>query len=121
MACHLCILRDFTGGNAVISQGGLFVKEYGTGLGPYASLIINSVEFISVAFSVLYLQRRFGKRPLFLFSTFTLVILNFAVMGAMIAQNVIAIMIFLTIHISIYGGSLISLTWAYPSEVIPAR
>jgi hypothetical protein len=43
MAINLCVLRDFTGGNAVISQGGLFVKSYGTGIGPYASLIINSI------------------------------------------------------------------------------
>jgi len=88
LCLHLCVIRHFTGGNAIISQGGIFVGYFNTTLGTYTAIIINSIQFIFIVIGLVYIQKIIGKRPLFLFSITTLSILNIAVAIAMIFENV---------------------------------
>jgi len=81
---HLAGIRNFIGANALITQGGILVKMFNLGLGKYTSLIINSVQFISIIFGLVYVQSVLGKKPLFMISIPTLSILNFALVVAMI-------------------------------------
>ena len=81
---HLCVLRHFLGGNTIISQGGVFITYFNSGLGYYTPVIINSVEFLFVVVDVLWIQRTIGKRPLFLISISGLSVLNMAVAISMI-------------------------------------
>lgn len=88
LCLHLCVIRHFIGGNAIISQGGIFVGYFNKTLGTYTALIINSIQFIFIVIGLVYIQKIIGKRPLFLFSITTLSILNIAVAIAMIFENV---------------------------------
>ena len=117
---HLAGVRNFIGANALITQGGILVKMFNYGLGKYTSLIINSVQFISIIFGLVYVQSVLGKKPLFMISIPTLSILNFALVVAMIYENVPAMLMIMCIYMAIYGVAFISPIWAYPSEVIPA-
>ena len=96
------------------------MKMFNYGLGKYTSLIINSVQFISIIFGLVYVQSVLGKKPLFMISIPTLSILNFALVVAMIYENVPAMLMIMCIYMAIYGVAFISPIWAYPSEVIPA-
>jgi hypothetical protein len=117
---HLASIRNLIGANAIITQGGLFIKDINYGLGRYTSLIINVVQLISVLFGLLYVQGVMGKKPLFLLSIPLLSILNFALTMAMIYSNVLALMLLMCIFMAVYGLGFLSPIWAYPSEVIPA-
>ena len=81
---HLCVLRHFLGGNAIISQGGVFITYFNSRLGYYTPIIINSVMFVFVVANVIWIQKAFGKRQLFLFSMPCLCVINIAVAIAMI-------------------------------------
>lgn len=116
----MAIIRNFIGANAIITQGGIFIKHYNPGLGKYTSLIINMVQFISVVFGLVYVQTVMGKKPLFLLSIPLLSILNLALVVAMIYEQVLSILIILCIYMAVYGAGFISPIWAYPSEIIPA-
>jgi hypothetical protein len=72
------------GGNAIITQGGLFIKTIDPELGHYTSLIINSVQFVFIIFGLAYLQKVMGKKPQFLLSIGLLIFLNFGLAVAMI-------------------------------------
>ena len=80
----MCALRQYTGGNFLLVQGGLFITTFNKTLGQYTPLIINLVQFAAIIFGIVYLQKKIGKRPAFLFSLSTMSVLNFAIVIAMI-------------------------------------
>lgn len=84
LGVHLCVIRHFIGGNAIITQGGLFIKTLDPGLGHYTSLIINVVQFAFIIIGLAYLQKIMGKKPLFLLSIGLLSLLDFALAVGMI-------------------------------------
>lgn len=116
----MAVIRNFIGANAIITQGGIFIKELNYGLGKYTALIINMVQFISVLFGLFYVQTVMGKKPLFLISLPLLSILNIAIVVGMIYSNVLVLLMLMCIYMAIYGAGFISPIWAYPSEIIPA-
>jgi hypothetical protein len=117
----MCGLRQFTGGNVLLVQGGLFIKTFNANLGEFTPIIINSVQFAFILVSIIYLQKIIGKRPSFLFSLSTMAILNFVIVGLMIGEQIIATLVLMCVFMAVFGGSFINQCWAYPSEVIPAR
>jgi MFS family permease len=118
---HLCIIRHWTGANALISQGGLFVTTFSPGIGHYTSLLINLFQGTFIVIGLVWIQTLVGKRPLFLFSIALLSATNLALVIAMIYKNVLVIVFLMCFYMAVYGGSFSSPIWAYPSEVIPAR
>jgi len=80
----MCALRQYTGGNVLLVQGGLFISTFNKTLGQYTPLIINLVQFGAIIFGIVYLQKKIGKKPAFLFSLPTMFVLNFALVVAMI-------------------------------------
>jgi MFS family permease len=121
LGVHMCALRQFTGGNVLLVQGGLFIKKFNPGVGEYTSLIINSVLFVAILVSIGYLQKVIGKRPTFLFSLTAMGILNFVLVGVMASEKIMATLALMCLFLAVFGGSFINQCWAYPSEVIPAR
>lgn len=83
LGIHLCVIRHFTGGNAIISQGGIFITTFDPTLGHYTSLIINLVQFAFVILGLVIIQKLVGKRPLFLFSITFLSFINIGLAIAM--------------------------------------
>lgn len=83
LGVHLCVIRHWIGGNAIITQGGLFIKTFNPSLGRYTSLIINLVQFAFVIFGLIYLQKIMGKKPLFLLS---IALLSFLDLGLAIGM-----------------------------------
>lgn len=84
LGLHICVIRHWTGGNAIITQGGLFINGLNPELGHYTSIIINSIQFIFIVFGLVFVQKIAGKRPLFLISITVLSILDIALAVAMI-------------------------------------
>lgn len=116
----MSIIRNWSAGNVIISQGGLFITTFNPVLGLYTPLIINAVQFIFVLIGLVYIQQIAGKRPLFLISIASLAILNLALSVAMAYENIIISLMIMCIYMVIYGASFISPIWAYPSEILPA-
>lgn len=115
MGIHLCVIRHWTGGNAIISQGGLFINNIDKNVGHWTSIIINSIQFIFVVLGLVVIQKYLGKRPLFLFSVIILSLLNIALAISMIYTNLIVAEFIMCIYMAVYGGSFISPIWSYPS------
>lgn len=120
LGVHLCIIRHFIGGNAIITQGGLFITTLNSGLGHYTSLIINLVQLAFVIVGLVYLKSIMGKKPMFLLSLGLLSTLDLSLAVAMIFHHVLAAMMIMIIYMIVYGATFISPIWAYPSEIIPA-
>jgi hypothetical protein len=76
--------------------------------------------FLSVFVGVVWVQRHIGKRPLLVWSTLCLIILNFAVAITMYYSNVVGTEFFMCLFMIPYGGAFNSPIWAYPSEIVPA-
>lgn len=89
MGIHLSIIRHWTGGNAIITQGGLFITTFNRSLGMYTSLIINSIQFIFIIIGMVVIQKKAGKRPLFLISIGVLGFTNIGLAVSMMLNNVI--------------------------------
>ena len=117
----MCAIRQFAGGNVLLVQGGLFIAVFNETLGEYTPVIINVLQFIAIIFGIVYLQKNFGKRPLFLFSLSIMCLLNFAIVAGMIFEQILATFLLMCIFMLVFGGSFINLNWAYPSEVVPAK
>ena len=58
MGAHMCALRQYTGGNVLLVQGGLFITTFNKTLGLYTPLIINLVQFAAIIFGIVYLQKK---------------------------------------------------------------
>lgn len=104
----------------IASQGGLFIKNFNQDLDKYTPLIIDSIQLVFAIFGLVYITGKVGKRPQLLVSTASITLLNFALVISMILQEAEVIIILMCVFIAIYGAIFISLTWAYPPEVIPA-
>ena len=115
LGVHLCIIRHWTGGNCIITQGGLFIKNIDADIGHYTSLIVNIVQFVFVVIGLIWVQKYLGKRPLFLISITLMSILNIALVVAMIYERVLPSLMIMCIFMVVYGGSFISPIWSYPS------
>lgn len=113
-------VKNFVGANAIITQGGIFISMFEPELGSWTSLIVNVIQFFAVVFGMVYVQTIMGKKPLFLISVPTLSVLNFALVIAMIYENVPSMLFLMCLFLTIYGMGFISPMWAYPAEVIPA-
>lgn len=114
-------IKNFIGANAIITQGGIFISLFNKGLGDYTSLIVNIIQFIAIVFGMLYVQKHVGKKHLFLLSLPILSMLNFALVLAMIYENVTALLFLMCLFLAVFGAAYISPMWAYPPEIIPAK
>ena len=101
LGLHLAVIRNFIGANALITQGGVLITMYNHGLGQWVSLIINLIQFVAVIFGLVYVQTIMGKKQLFLISIPTLTLINFGLVPAMIYENVTALLMLMSILISI--------------------
>lgn len=113
-------IKNFVGANALITQGGIFISLFNPELGSWTSLIVNVIQFIAVVVGMVYVQTIMGKKNLFLISVPTLAVLNFALVIAMIYENVPALLLLMCIFLTVFGMGYISPMWAYPVEIIPA-
>ncbi len=93
---HLAAIRNLTGSNAVITQGGIFIKTLNYGLGKYTSLIINSIQLLSVFIGLFVISSYMGKKPLFLMSLPLIALMNFALAIAMIYEQVLSLIIIMS-------------------------
>lgn len=114
------MIRHWTGGNAIISQGGLFISSLDKKLGYDTPIIINSIQFGFIVLGLVVIQKYIGKRPLFLFSVTILSLLNIALAIAMMHSQLLACEFIMCLFMAVYGVSFISPIWSYPSEIIPA-
>lgn len=119
LGVNICILRHFTGGNTVVTQGGIFISNFNASLGHYSPLIINLIQLVAVIFGLVVIPSVMGKKPLFLLTLSLLTLLNLAFTVSMIYEEVLAMIILMSMHTTVYG-IFINATWGYPSEVIPA-
>jgi hypothetical protein len=120
LGVHLAAIRNFVGANAIITQGGIFISMFNPGLGQWTSLIVNIIQLIAIVFGMTYVQSIMGKKPLFLISIPVLSLLNFALVIAMIYENVPSLLMLMCIFLAVFGTGFINPIWAYPAEVIPA-
>lgn len=117
---HLAAVRNFTGANAVITQGGIFISTFNRGLGSYTSIIINSIQFVSVCIG-LCIASSMGKKPLFLISISLLALMNFGLVIAMIYDQVLALLIIMCLFMTIFRGWILESYMVLPFRDHPGK
>ena len=109
------MIRHFSGGNTITTQGGLFINSLNPELGHKTPIIINSIQFAFIVLGLVVISKYIGKRPLFLFSVTVIALLNFALAVSMIRNDVLACEFIIILVMIVQGVSFISPAWSYPS------
>jgi hypothetical protein len=120
MGLNFILIRQFIGGNTLVTFSGPIIAAFDPNAAEYVPLVIDFIQFIFNAIAVLFLAKKFGRRPLGLFGVVSLTILNFIISLLLLFNVGLAAIIFIGIYMAFYGGSLLPIGWSYPSEVIPA-
>ena len=89
------------------------------GLAPFASLIVNAVQFVSTAFSTFYLGTRLKKRLMYLSSGILMAASAYLVGIGYVVSIEWMVLIFMIIFIFIYGLLFAPVNWSYPAEILP--
>ncbi len=79
------------------------------------------MQLIANFFAVFFITKIFGRRPLFLFGTFMLIILNFAIAISLYFEKEDIIVTMMCLYMVAYGGSFLPVSWSYPSEIVAAE
>jgi hypothetical protein len=114
LAIHICVLRQFIGGNVLVSFSNQIVETYIQNA-RLTALFLNILQLISNASSLLYFSNRFGRRILELIGTFGLMILNFGIAIALLFGSEDFILITMGLYMIIYGSTFLPTSWSYPS------
>jgi hypothetical protein len=56
MGFHLCIIRHFVGGNALITSAGVLLSVIDKSIGHYTPLIINLVQLVAAIAAFVYIS-----------------------------------------------------------------
>jgi hypothetical protein len=120
LGLNLCAVRNLNGANAIITQAGIFVAVQNQDLGKYTPLIINMIQMLSTFIGVYWITSCMGKKPLFLISLPLMALMNFAVVLALVYDQVIALVLIMSLYMAVNGAWFHNPIWAYPSEIIPA-
>lgn len=81
MGVHIVILRQFIGGNVLVTFSGQIMQAFspgGTEYLRYTPLFVNGLQLISNFFAVSYITKILGRRPLFIFGTAALTLFDLA-------------------------------------------
>jgi hypothetical protein len=87
MAIHIVVLRQFIGGNVLVTFSGQIVDAFNKLEGFWTPLVVNILQLIANFFAVSFITKKFGRRPLFLFGTLTLCLFNFALVAVLILRQ----------------------------------
>lgn len=79
MALNIIVLRQFIGGNCLVTFSGQIIDVFNKNLGSYTALVINIIQLIGNTIAVFFVTKVIGRRPLLLFGTAFLTIFNFAI------------------------------------------
>ena len=105
----------------------MIIYEYDRSLSLYSPLLINIVQFVATAFSILVLAS-YGRRGIILFGNFGVAMCSLAVGAFFLAidltgnhQLVFGAMAFIIIFMIIYGLTIGPAVWLYVPEIVPAK
>ena len=71
----LPFMQQMTGVNFLVTQTGKIIGKFDPTLEPYAALIVNSVQFVAIALSILVLSK-VGRKPLLQFGNIGIGLIN---------------------------------------------
>lgn len=120
MGIQICILRHFTGVNALIVSAGTIISQYDTILGKWTPLIINSLLLCGTLAAVFYISKQYGKRFQIILSVLSFIYLNGFLIISLLVLGEIAVLISISIYMVIAGAFFFPPAWSYPSEIVPA-
>lgn len=120
-------MQQFSGVKTIVTEIGIIIYEYDRSLSVYSPFLINVVQLIATACSILVLAR-FGRRPILLAGNLGVAICSLIVGFFFLAMHingdhslVFGAMGFIIAFMIIYGLTIGPAVWLYVPEIIPAK
>ena len=79
MGIHIVILRQFIGGNCLVTFSGQIIKQFNANLSTHMALILNSLQFATDLLSVLFITGRYGRKPILIVGTLGMAICSIVI------------------------------------------
>jgi MFS family permease len=121
MAIHLHNYRQLLGINTVVAFGGIMIQTVDTTLAIYANLLLNGAQGIVTIPATFWVGKRFGRRPLFLWSGIAMGLSAYLVAIGYLVSSHSLIIGFMFIYMISFGLLFSPVSWAYPAEIVSAR
>jgi len=83
MGMHVIVLRQFSGGNCLVTFSGQIVSVFNKTEGDYTPLLINLIQFVTDIIAAFVVTKIFGRRPLLIIGTALIMVANF-IIGAVL-------------------------------------
>lgn len=121
IAIHLPILRKMSGILVIVLSSGTMLKSVHPEFERKAPILISLAYLISCFLSNLVVKYM-SRRATFQFGTVSICILNLLLaMGYLFEIPAVAILVFKSLILVVYGMTLGPITWGYLAEVVPVR
>lgn len=120
MAIHVNIYTQMMGINTITLMSSTMMDTVQPGLSLYSNLILNSIRLPPTIVATFYVGKKFGRRPLYIWSGIILGLSNyFIALGYVINVNILIIM-FLYVYMFFFSLLYTPINYAYPAEITPA-
>ncbi len=120
MAIHVNIYTQMMGINTITLLSSTLMDTIQPSLSLYSNLILNSVRIPPTIAATFWVGKKFGRRPLYLWSGLILGISNYLIAIGYIASTNILIIMFLYVYMIIFSLLYTPINYAYPAEITPA-
>ncbi len=120
MAIHVNIYTQLMGINTITLLSGTLMDTVQPSLSLYFNLILNSIRLPPTIVATFWVGKKFGRRPLYLWSGLILGLSNYLIaIGYLTNANWLIIM-FLYVYMLVFSLLYTPINYAYPAEITPA-
>jgi MFS family permease len=121
MAIHITVYRQFIGANVLVTFSSQIVSIFfpGNSIAAFTGLIVNCIQLLSNAVALFSFTRYFGRRPMFLFGSISVTIVNWALALALFFEVKYLVITLMCVYMLFFGSTFFPVSWSVPSEIIP--
>lgn len=120
MAIHVNIYTQLMGINTITLLSSTLMDTIYPSLSLYTNLILNSIRIPPTIVATFWVGKKFGRRPLYLWSGLLLGLSNYLIAIGYIASKNLLIIIFLFVYMFVFSLLYTPINYAYPAEITPA-
>lgn len=121
MAIHVTTYRQFIGANVLVTFSTQIVEGFlGTNsIATFTGLIVNCIQLLSNAVALFSLTKYFGRRPMILFGSIAVTLVNWGLAVSLFFEVEYLIIVLMCVYMLFFGSTFFPVSWSVPSEIIP--